>query len=199
MKKIRKDLKTKSKKPVKKKISKLEESSLENKVEKANNIPNKNEEAEKFEFSEGIRQPLISQRVKAPVLEELDISEPVPRFFGRALGTATSERESDEDSFKYLSEKRVKEEHKYEASEKANYSNLIASPDRIINLGKEQGRDLANPLKQVAFAQSPEIKSSEERKYEKYEQVKRFDEEESKKAEREMVFGKKEIKYKPLN
>lgn len=166
-----------------KQISEEEEKSeLEEEIEEIEEELQTEEEI----FDEDIVEFIPTQKTKAPSLEKINLQEEPVTLEENVRKTTHLPEEDEDDSFKYGNTK-TKEESNYQNFD-SNYSSEI-----ITNFEK-LGNERDNP-KGIKFIESSEARISKEKDFEKYEQVKRFDEKDFRKNE----FERKEIKYKPLN
>ncbi len=162
---------------------KEEESELEKEMEKE-----EEEIQDEVEiFDEDIVEFIPSTK-KISTLNQINISEEPPLKLEENLKATTILPSEEDESFKYGNQKRKE-------NEDSNYQtyNPISSPESLTSferLNREKDK-----LKEIGFIESTESRISQEKNYETYQPVKRFDKDDFKKSELE----RKEIKYKPLN
>ena len=169
---------------VKEENSEEDESDLEKEIEE---LEEEIEDEDEI-FDEDIIQFIPSVKSKSTALNKINISEEIPLDLERNLrATTQSPIEEDEEAFKYANSKGETKESEYQ-NFNPNYSAEMMTT--VEGISKER-----NNFRNVAFAESAEARISPEKNFERYEQVKRFDERDFRKTDLE----RKEIKYKPLN
>ena len=140
-------------------------------------------------FDEDIIQFIPSTKSKSTALNKINISEDVPLDLEKNLrATTQSPVEEDEDAFKYANSKGETKESEYQ-NFNPNYSAELMTT--MSDFSKDR-----NNFRNVGFVESAEARISPEKNFERYEQVKRFDERDFRK---QTDLERKEIKYKPLN
>lgn len=161
-----------------------EESELEEEIEELEEEIQDEEEI----FDEDIVQFIPSMKSKSTALNKINISEEIPQNLEENLRATTHLPDIEEDeAFKYGNQKENTKKSEYQNFNPNYSSELMTTVDNF-------SKDRKN-FREVGFLESSEARISPEKNFEKYEQVKRFDQDDFRKSDLE----RKEIKYKPLN
>lgn len=157
-----------------------EESELEEEIEELEEEIQDEDEI----FDEDIIQFIPSIKSKSTALSKINSSAEIPQNLEENLRATTHLPDVEEDeAFKYGNKKGEAKESEYQ-NFNPNYSaEIITTTEKL--------RD--RNFREVGFSESSEARVSPEKSFERYEQVKRFDQNDFRKSDLE----KKEIKYKP--
>ena len=135
-------------------------------------------------FDDDITEFIPSAKLN-PSLRKINISEEPVTLEENLKATTHISIGEDEEKFRY-GNVRNSDEPKYQNFDGDYSATMTTSFDEI----RDEGRQ-----REVGLIESSEARISQEKDFERYEPVKRFDREEFRKNESE----RKEIKYKPLN
>jgi hypothetical protein len=168
----------------KEKNSEEDESKLEEELEELEEEIQDEDEI----FDEDLVQFIPSTKSRSTALNKINISAEIPQSLEENLRATTHLPDDEEDeAFKYGNKKGETKDSEYQ-NFNPNYSaELMTTVDNF-------SKDRKN-FREVALIESAEARISPEKNFERYEQVKRFDQNDFRKSDLE----RKEIKYKPLN
>ena len=176
--------KFKKKKPRKKEPE--EESELEKEIKETE------KEIEEPQFEENARMKSLSEEIKAPVLERVNISEAPSNLEGGIISerAPVKNQEKKEQPFNYsIKGNKDEEETKYQTT--YEHATFEFHPHSEI---EESGKIDIFPRKEVGIKTSPESAPTETN-FEKYEITERLEKENLGKN----IFERKEVKYRPFH